>query len=335
VSNSHYSYDGFLINGRNAITIGALFNEDFEQWLANGKFLDVSGRLSQQNGYYLINDVSDFKQLLAFGQNASLKFGLKNDLDLVNDPNFYIPYLGGEFDGNGHKIQNLSLDLDSVAQVGLFGYLAAGGKISQLGIENVSVTATGGRQVGGLVGENAGTVRHSYSTGSVTGTGDVGGLAGWNEGTVSASYSTASVTGNQGGGVVAWNYGGTVVDCYSTGGVTGQWTAGGLVGSNTDGGTVSNSYSSGIVTGERTVGGLAGSSHTVVPNSFWDTETSGQTTSDGGTGKTTAQMKSVATFSGAGWNIVAVADPSTRNPSYIWNIVDGQTYPLLSWQSVS
>jgi hypothetical protein len=38
---------------------------------------------------------------------------------------------------------------------------------------------------------------------------------------------------------------------------------------------------------------------------------------------------------GAGWNIVAVANPATRNPSYTWNIIDGQTYPFLSWQSVS
>jgi hypothetical protein len=29
----------------------------------------------------------------------------------------------------------------------------------------------------------------------------------------------------------------------------------------------------------------------------------------------------------------AVADPSARNTSYTWNIVDGQTYPFLSWQS--
>jgi hypothetical protein len=70
-----------------------------------------------------------------------------------------------------------------------------------------------------------------------------------------------------------------------------------------------------------------------VGTSFWDIETSRQATSGGGTGKTTVQMKSIATFSGAGWNIVAVANPGTHNPSYIWNIVNGVTYPFLSWQS--
>jgi hypothetical protein len=42
-------------------------------------------------------------------------------------------------------------------------------------------------------------------------------------------------------------------------------------------------------------------------------------------------MKSIATFSGAGWNITAVA-PSETNPAYIWNIVDNVTYPFLSWE---
>jgi hypothetical protein len=69
-----------------------------------------------------------------------------------------------------------------------------------------------------------------------------------------------------------------------------------------------------------------------VDNSFWDTETSGQATSDGGTGKTTAEMQDIATFSGVGWNITAVANPSTRNLSCIWNIVDDETYPFLSCQ---
>jgi hypothetical protein len=68
-----------------------------------------------------------------------------------------------------------------------------------------------------------------------------------------------------------------------------------------------------------------------VSGSFWDVETSGQATSAGGTGKTTAQMKDISTF--LAWNIIAVANPGTRNPSYIWNIVNGVTYPFLSWQS--
>lgn len=205
-----------------------------------------------------------------------------------------------------------------------------------------SVTGNGtgevwGSTVGGLVGFNGGgtgTVNNSYSTGSVTGYGDcAGGLVGGSAGaTVAESYSTSSVTGyGQGvGGLVGVNGGTTVSDSYATGDVAGTSYVGGLVGGNANQGTVSDSYSTGNVTGNEEVGGLVGYNIGTVSNSFWDIQTSGQATSDGGTGKNTAEMQDIATFSA--WDISAVALNET-NPTYIWNIVNGVTYPFLSWQS--
>ena len=344
LSNSYYNYDEVLINGENIITIGALFGEEFEQWLANDKFLDVNERLSEEDSYYVVNNVTDFQELLAFSQDGSLKFRLKNDLDLATEPNFYIPYLAGEFNGNGHKVSNLSFDFHFVSHVGLFGYLAPDGKVTQVGVENVNIT--GASFVGGLVGANwRGTVSDSYSSGSVTGSvtirnidyeEHVGGLVGFNsEGTVHNSYSSGSVTGKECvGGLVGWNGGAyrlaTVSNSYSTANVTGDWNVGGLVGMN-GGGIVDSSYSVGNVTSDGEVGGLVAKDYGIVSDSFWDIETSGQATSDGGTGKTTAEMQDIATFSGAGWNIIAVA-PDSINTTYIWNIVNGVTYPFLSWE---
>jgi hypothetical protein len=96
-------------------------------------------------------------------------------------------------------------------------------------------------------------------------------------------------------------------------------------------GTLGNCYSTDSVTGFTGVGDLVGlNTAGTVNNSFWDTQISGQAISAGGIGKTTAEMNSITTFSGADWNITAVA-PGGCNSSYIWNIVDGQTYPFLSW----
>jgi len=103
------------------------------------------------------------------------------------------------------------------------------------------------------------------------------------------------------------------------------------VGGNLNG-TVKNSYCTGGVTGNLSVGGLVGNNTGTVDTSFWDIQTSGQNTSAGGIGKNTTEMKSIVTFSGAGWNITTVVNPGTRNTSYIWNIVDTTTYPFLSWQ---
>jgi len=211
----------------------------------------------------------------------------------------------GTFDGQGCETHNLFINRpnDQYGVVGLFGWVDGGAVIKNIGMVNVTVTGQG--TAGGLVGQNGGTVSNCYAAASVTAGGAAGGLIGDNTGTVSSSYSTGTVTGSEG-------------------------PVGGLVGQNGEG-TVSNSYSTGTVTGGVRVGGLVGENgEGTVTNSFWDTETSGRAISRIGTGKTTAEMQDSDTFSGAGWNITAVADPATRNASYIWNIVDGQTYPFLS-----
>jgi hypothetical protein len=60
--------------------------------------------------------------------------------------------------------------------------------------------------------------------------------------------------------------------------------------------SVTSSYSTATVTGKTNVGGLVGFGSGGVTLSFWDMETSGQTTSKGGTGKTTAEMQVASTF---------------------------------------
>ncbi len=132
------------------------------------------------------------------------------------------------------------------------------------------------------------------------------------------------------GGLVGWNRG-TVSYSYATGNVSGDSYVGGLVGWN-DYGTVLNSYATGNVSGNGYVGGFVGYNSCTVENSFWDIETSGITVSDGGVGKTTADMMDITTFSNVGWDIVGVEDADTRNTDYIWNIVDTETYPFLSRQ---
>jgi len=187
--------------------------------------------------------------------------------------------------------------------------------------------------IGGLVGKNEGTVSNSYSIGTVNGNDFVGGLVGKNEGTVSNSYSIGTVADNDFVGNLVGVNGGTVSNSYTSGPVDGNNFVGGLVGRNE--GVVSKCYSTGNVTGDEHVGGLVGQNlYGVVSNSFWDTQTSGQGSSDGGTGNTTVELQDIATFTGAGWDIAGV-NPGETVRDYTWNIVDNVTYPFLSWQSVA
>ena len=264
----------------------------------------------------------------------------------------------GSFDGQGYEIKDLFINRPDEDSVGLFGELGQEGITIDIGVVNLNVigndyvgglvghsdgtvsnsystgSVTGREHVGSLVGHNGGSVSNSHSSGSVTGDSRIGGLVGWNQATLSNSYSYCSVTGNSSvGGLVGdnWYYEGSVSNSYSTGSVTGTQWVGGLVGVNYYG-SVTHSYSIGRVTGSSHVGGLVGYNTDTVSDCFWDTETSRQATSDGGTGKTTTQMKNIATFSGAAWDIITVANAGTRNPAYTWNIIDKQTYPFLSWE---
>jgi len=66
-----------------------------------------------------------------------------------------------------------------------------------------------------------------------------------------------------------------------------------------------------------------------VVNSFWDIETSGWLTGDGGTGKSTVEMQMARTFLNIGWDFV---DETANGTEDIWWILEGQDYPRLWWE---
>jgi len=246
----------------------------------------------------------------------------------------------GRFNGQGYEIRDLFMNRPDQDYVGLFTHISWTRYIDNVGVvENLGLTnarVTGRAQVGTLVGHNEGLVTNCYSSGTVTGDERVGGLVGWNQATLTNSYSSCRVTGNSRvGGLVGdnWYERGIINNTYSTGTVTGEESVGGLVGVNYYG-NIGNSYSIGSVGGAKQVGGLVGWNKGAITECFWDILTSGISVSDGGTGKVTTEMMKITTFTGAAWNITAVA-PNTTDPTSIWNIVDKQTYPFLSWQSVS
>ncbi len=104
----------------------------------------------------------------------------------------------------------------------------------------------------------------------------------------------------------------------------------GLVGHNNA--TIYNSYSTGSVSsgglGSSYVGGLVGSQgqYSQIINSYWNTETSGQLTSAGGVGKTTAELQQMMTF--ANWDIANVSD---ANSTSVWVIDENNTTPWLRY----
>jgi hypothetical protein len=273
------------------------------------------------------------------------KGGVVQNLSLVNIEvvgNSYVGGLAGQInDGTISGCQSMG----SVAGDSCVGGLVGANGPGTMRDTYSACCVSGEYSVGGLAGYSSGTVSNSYSCANVSGEDRVGGLVGDHfAGTVSCSYSRGTVAGEVNvGGLVGYSYGasieygaviGLIADCYSIGAVTGDSYVGGLVGCQWSG-TTARCYSTGSVTGHSSVGGLIGFSELPdVTASFWDAETSGCAESYGGTAKTTSQMRGVLTFSRLSWDIVAVAHDE-MNEDYTWNIVDGQTYPFLSWQSIS
>jgi hypothetical protein len=232
-------------------------------------------------------------------------------------------YIGGLVGGNSYGSISNCYSTGSVSGYqyfgGLVGYNYSGNIINCYSIGTVSGSSYSER-AGGLVGKNTGDIISCYSIGAVSSPYYVGGLVGYHSyGNIINCYSTGTISGSgYVGGLVGDNYEGDITNCYSTGNVSGSSSfVGGLVG-YLSGGNIGNCYSTCDINSPYYVGGLVGSGFGNVTYSFWDTQTSGRTTSEGGTGKTTAEMKTLSTFTSAGWDFVDV-----------WGIGNGQTYPYL------
>ena len=236
------------------------------------------------------------------------------------------------FVGNDRIVSNLYVNR-KIDNVGLFGYL--GGSANVCGVRLVDADVeTKGRFVGALVGRNlGGTVCYSSVTGSVTGYRGVGGRIGSNlGGPVFGSYSQASVSGRENlGGLVGSNsVGGSVEASYARGAVTGYEGVGGLVGWHSGSGLVRASYARGPVAGSIDVGGLIGRKDTAgsVSFSYWDTETSKQGHSAGGTGYTTSALTAPTGYNGIyqSWNTDL---GFMTGPNGAWDFGTTTQYPAL------
>ena len=191
----------------------------------------------------------------------------------------------GSFDGGDNTLSGLTIVADNLDYQSMFGYVAAGAMIENLGLTQLSIT--GRDSVGALVGKNSGTVRKCYAQGEVRGRSNLGGLVGLNSSTVDLSHADVNVTGSSEnvGGLVGYNYrdssepAGTslIRNSYATGAVKGGSNIGGLVGmahspDSSRSSTVQYCYATGKVSSIGTgnyIGGLAGRNYVMYTGIGW------------------------------------------------------------------
>ena len=125
-----------------------------------------------------------------------------------------VPVFLGSFDGQGHRITGLRLT-ESNSGYGLFSRVEEGAVVRNLTVEGEIDPSGSQSRVGGIAGENAGTIENCRFSGLVMGTGSVGGIAGSSTGTVSGCAVSGMVRGTQYTGGVVGHNSGTILRCRS------------------------------------------------------------------------------------------------------------------------
>lgn len=216
----------------------------------------------------------------------------------------------GTFDGNNKTVSGLYFNGDSTC-IGLFGSSESDGNIKNVGV--VDSYFKGNDHVGGVCGNNAGTITNCYNAGNLT-----------------AIESSATV-----GGICGYNNGGTVTNCYNTGTVTATGSVasvGGVCGCSIA--PISNCYNIGTVTATSSsadISGICGYYFGPIKNCYYLADTE-----DENGGKTTAQFASgeVAYLLSQGCTVVVDKSDVTYDGSIWGQPIGTDTYPLLHGEKV-
>ena len=213
----------------------------------------------------------------------------------------------GTFDGNNKTVSGLYFNGDATC-IGLFGSSESDGNIKNVGV--VDSYFKGNDHVGGVCGNNAGTITNCYNAGNLT-----------------AIESSATI-----GGICGYNNAGTIANCYNTGTVTATGivaSVGGVCGCSTE--LILNCYNIGTVTATSSgadISGICGYNFGPIENCYYLADTE-----DENGGKTTAQFVSgeVAYLLSQGCTVGEGEDAVTYSGS-VWGQAlggNGDTYPVL------
>mgnify|MGYP000227385892 CR=1 FL=1 len=196
---------------------------------------------------------------------------------------------------------------------------------------NGTITAFAGENIGGLLGNNSGTLTAGYNTGVVDAgqSSNVGGIAGTNSGTLDQVFnSVVTVTKTETGATDAdgrklYNY------TYTDGGaISGASNVGGIVGSNKAGGQLTNAYSTTKVAGNSNVANIVGSNAGDVSN-VYGYEVNSNTNVNDGTVTNSYIIKEDGTLAENGKDAKKLDSYAFDKKDTTWKLYDKRTNPLL------
>lgn len=219
-ANYRYTYTVTVSKQENLVLTSCTISD----WEFGGSYepAPVEDYIDDGQGNYTIytgKGLKDVADLINAG-NLDINVKLDRDIDLTGvDWKRIKGYYRGTFDGQGHRITGLSINMEGEEFASLFSDIGENGTVKNLQLEKVDYTGTD--ESYGIATNNLGTITACSVTGTLTASDYVAGIVYGNRGTITACWFNGALSASSSYGIVRNNAkisavpnGGVISACY-------------------------------------------------------------------------------------------------------------------------
>ncbi len=215
-ANYRYAYTVTVSEQKNLVLTSCTISE----WKDGERVETVTNYIDDGQGNYTIYTGAGLKavaDLISEG-DYDINVKLDRDIDLTGvDWKTIKGYYRGTFDGQGHRITGLSINMEGEEFASLFSDIGENGTVKNLQLENVDYTGTD--ESYGIATNNLGTITACSVTGTLTASDYVAGIVYGNIGTITACWFNGTLSASSSYGIARNNAkivpnGGVISACY-------------------------------------------------------------------------------------------------------------------------
>ena len=241
----------------------------------------------------------------------------------------------GTYDGGKFNIKNIYIN-NNLSYQGLFGY-NSGTIINVKALGNITSTNS---YIGGITATNLenGSILNTVANVTISGNAEVGGIVGNNTGSVSKSANLGTINAqmNNVGGIAGHQIGdetSIISNCYNKGNISSSNNNAGGIAGRVEKGTISNCYNIGTVSGNGTVGSIIGSNESNLSNCYYlNTLTTNLYGANSGTVDELSSSLSVSDMKSSSFLTKLNNNELNWKADYTGSESINSEYPILRWQ---
>ena len=201
-ANYRYAYTVTVSEQKNLVLTSCTISE----WKDGERVETVTNYIDDGQGNYTIYTGAGLKAVadLINAGNLDINVKLDRDIDLTGvDWKRIEGYYQGTFDGQGHRITGLSINMEGEEFASLFYNIGENGTVKNLQLENVDYTGTD--ESYGIATNNLGTITACSVTGTLTASDYVAGIVYSNRGTITACWFNGTLSASRSYGIAMYN----------------------------------------------------------------------------------------------------------------------------------